>query len=85
MDWYRLTKLAFGAPLTQNSPILMNSPDILDKTEPGLGAVVSPFGNQPKSRKKKRRKTKRRPLIEDSKRPTDSAGSPRPSGDLTGG
>ena len=95
MEWYKLTKLAFGAPLANNNPVLWNSPDITDKAKklPGLGEVPSPFaGSKPggkKRRQKKRRKLKRRQpgfdLGMDSKRPTDSAGSPRPTGDLTGG
>jgi len=89
MKWYRL---AFGAPLSDNQPML-DSPDIVDRArdgKPGLGVAPSPYNKHkpgaPEGRRKKRRKHKRRTpyprpdLSETPKKP--EATTDRPDGDL---
>jgi hypothetical protein len=96
MNWFRLTKLAFGAPLADNQPVLFEAPDVIDEARdkrprrPGMGVAPSPFQGSKPGGPKKRRRPRRRPrsrrgprpdLSEQPKTPTDSS-TTRPTGDL---
>ena len=83
MNWYRLAQ---GAPLSNNSPILDDSPDVYDEAKndkPDLGVVPSLWARPGKNKPKKTKIKKRNPqndLEEGVKRPTDGTGWPRPDG-----